>query len=130
MLTLLGSVTLLTGTLMYQKFFKEWEVRTMMMLNIIIGFFAIGINLLFVLRVNVYFGINDLVFIVFTNIITDTLNLAFSQMPTLVLFAMITPKNIEATVFALFTGVFNLSASVLSPFVGVLINGWFFGIGT
>ena len=49
-------------------------------------------------------------------------------MPTLVLFAMITPKNIEATVFALFTGIFNLANGVLSPNMGVLINSWFVGV--
>ncbi len=46
-------------------------------------------------------------------------------MPVLVLFAKITPRNIEATVFALFTGLFNLSAIVLSPNVGIVINSLF-----
>ena len=49
-------------------------------------------------------------------------------MPVLVLFAKITPKNIEATVFALFTGVFNLSAIVISPNMGILINKLFVGV--
>ena len=78
MLTLLSYITLLSGTMLYQRCFKDSEVRTMMKLNIIISFFAVFINLLFALRINVALGINDLFFIVFTNIITDTLNLAFS----------------------------------------------------
>ena len=46
----------------------------------------------------------------------------------LVLFAKITPKNIEATVFALFTGVLNLSAIVISPNMGIIINQTFVGV--
>jgi BT1 family len=48
----------------------------------------------------------------------------------LVLFAKITPPKIEATVFALFTGVLNLSAIVLSPNVGVILNDLFVGVST
>ena len=49
-------------------------------------------------------------------------------MPVLVLFAKITPPNIEATVFALFTGIFNLSSIVISPNVGILLNKLFVGV--
>lgn len=91
----------------------------------IIGSIGCAINLAFVLRLNLALGISDIVFIVFTSIVTDTLGLAFSMLPMLVLFAKITPKNIEATVFAMLTGVFNLSNSVLSPMMGVLVNKLF-----
>jgi MFS family permease len=47
-----------------------------------------------------------------------------------VLFAKITPKHIEATVFSFFTGIFNLSAMVISPNIGVLINKLFIGVTT
>ena len=73
-------------------------------------------------------GINDLIFIIFTSVVTDILNLTFSQFPTLVLFAKITPKHIEATVFAFFTGIYNLSNFVLSPNIGVLVNKYFVGV--
>ena len=63
-----------------------------------------------------------------SSVITDTLSTAFSQLPVLVLFAKITPKNIEATVFALFTGVLNFSAIVLSPNMGIIINDLFVGV--
>ena len=76
-------------------------------------------------RWNVYYGINDIFFIVFTTIVTDTLAMSFSMMPTMVLFAKITPKHIEATVFALLIGCSNLSFAVLSPMVGSLLNDSF-----
>ena len=46
----------------------------------------------------------------------------------MVLFAKITPKNIEATVFAMLTGVSNLSGAVVSPMMGVLINRLFVNV--
>jgi hypothetical protein len=70
-------------------------------------------------------GINDLVFIIFSSVITDTLSPAFSLMPAMVLFAKITPVNIEATVFAFVTGINNFSTTVLSPYMGAMINKHF-----
>lgn len=50
--------------------------------------------------------------------ISDTLALAFSFLPTVVLFTKITPRYIEATVFAFLTGAFNFSNSVGGPLLG------------
>lgn len=74
------------------------------------------------------FGIDDIIFIVFTSIITDTLAMAFSHMPTMVLMAKITPSHIEATVFAILTGISNFSSFVISPLVGVIINRLFVNV--
>ena len=46
-------------------------------------------------------------------------------LPTLAIFAKITPPKIEATVFAFLTGTTNMASSVLSPLVGVYINEHF-----
>lgn len=73
-------------------------------------------------------GISDLAFIICTSSVVDTLSLAFSQLPTLVLFAKITPHHIEATVFAVLTGVFNLANFVIAPNIGVVVNKWFVGV--
>lgn len=40
----------------------------------------------------------------------------------MVLFAKITPENIEATLFAFLTGTFNFAFSVLAPISGSTIN--------
>jgi hypothetical protein len=128
MLTLLGFVTLLTGTMAYERWLKGYEVRKLMRWNIMIGIVGTMICLVFAMRLNLVIGISDIVFVIVSSIITDTLSTAFSQLPVLVLFAKITPKNIEATVFALFTGVLNLSAIVISPNVGIIINSTFVGV--
>ena len=84
--------------------------------------------MIFATRLNLSLGISDLAFVILSSIITETLSTAFSQMPVLVLFAKITPPNIEATVFALFTGIFNLSAIVISPNMGIIVNKLFVGV--
>jgi hypothetical protein len=48
----------------------------------------------------------------------------------MVLFAKITPKNIEASCFAMLTGTFNFSNGVLSPMIGKLVNDWFVGVNS
>ena len=73
-------------------------------------------------------GISDLAFVICSGVVTDTLSMAFSQFPSMVLFAKVTPKYIEATVFALLTGCSNLSNSVISPLLGNLINDFFVGV--
>ena len=128
MLTLLSFVTLLSGTLAYERLLNNFEVRKLMRWNINIGIISCAIELIFAMRLNLAMGISDLTFVIFSSMITDTLSTAFSQMPILVLFAKITPRNIEATVFALFTGVLNLSAIVISPNIGIIINKIFVGV--
>ncbi len=115
------------STILYNRFLKQVEIRTLFKYSILIGFIGSVFTLMFVLRLNLALGINDLVFIVFTSTIVDTLNLAFSLMPALVLFARITPNHIEATVFAFLTSVNNLN-NVISSNVGVLINNLFVGV--
>lgn len=46
-------------------------------------------------------------------------------LPTLALFAKITPTKIEGTVFAFLTGTSNLASIIISPLVGVWINDHF-----
>ena len=80
------------------------------------------------MRLNTKVGINDIVFIVLTDTIFGVISLAMNTLPTLALFAKITPAKIEGTVFAFLTGTTNLANSVLAPMVGVWINEQFVGV--
>jgi hypothetical protein len=75
---------------------------------------------MFVLRLNLSVGISDLQFTVLMSVFSGTAGLAFSLLPTLILFAKITPHHIEATVFAMLTGAYNLANNVGSPLLGSL----------
>ena len=82
----------------------------------------------FALRLNKLIGMNDIAFIVMTDTIFGVLSLAMNTLPTLALFAKVTPKRIEGTIFAFLTGTTNLANSVISPMIGVWINSKFVGV--
>ena len=79
-------------------------------------------------RWNTLVGINDIAFILLTDTIFGVISLAMNTLPTLALFAKITPPNIEGTVFAFLTGTTNLASIVIAPMVGVWINQTFIGV--
>ena len=60
--------------------------------------------------------------------VENALDMAFFDLPIMALFAKITPANIEGTVFAMLTGLVNLSAGILSPLCGTIIDKLFFNI--
>ena len=78
MLGVLGNICLLAGVVLYSKFFKRKEVRSMLLYAIIMNTLGCFMNLIQALRWNLAWGINDLGFVIFTSSITDTLTLAFS----------------------------------------------------
>jgi len=104
------------------------EVRTLLYYSTIFSLISSASQYAFALRLNLALGINDVVFIVLTDTIFGVISLATSTLPTLALFAKITPKRIEGTVFAFLTGTVNLANSVLAPMVGVWINQKFIGV--
>jgi hypothetical protein len=56
--------------------------------------------------------------------------MSFVDLPLMVLFAKVTPRHVEGTVFAIFTGLSNFANGVLSPTIGSLINDMFIGVTT
>lgn len=116
------------GTMYYKAYLKDTETRTVIYYSTIICVFSTGLKFCFASRWNLLFGISDLYFLVFTDVVFGCLVLAMNVLPGLALFAKITPPGIEATVFAFLTGTWNLADSVLSPMVGAYINQAFFGV--
>ncbi|CDW81496.1 UNKNOWN [Stylonychia lemnae] len=127
-LQIFGFVSLLVAVFIYSRYFRDKEISKLILYAQYIHIFGGTVSLLYVLRVNVYYGISDITVIIFSSLVTDTIGLAFTLLPQLVLFAKITPQNIEATVFAILTGMNNLCAGVLSPMVGVFVNKAFVGV--
>mmetsp|Transcript_13088 Transcript_13088/g.22088 ORF Transcript_13088/g.22088 Transcript_13088/m.22088 type:complete len:291 (+) Transcript_13088:622-1494(+) len=128
MFGVLGYASLSLGTLYYNLYLKEHEVRTLLKWACYMGVVGSLLSLFFVLRWNLACGISDIFCIVFTDIVLGTLGLAYSQLPTMVLFAKITPSSIEATFFAFLTGTLNFSNTVMRPLVGSMLNDYFVGV--
>lgn len=126
MLGTIGQFTTIFGSLGYETFLKDIEVRTVLFWSTIISCFSAFCSFAYAMRWNVtYMGVNDIVFIILTDTIFGVISLAMNTLPTLALFAKITPHRIEGTIFAFLTGTFNLANNVLSPMVGVWINEHF-----
>lgn len=75
-------------------------------------------TLALIYRVNIFLGINDVVYVFLTSVVSNTMSLAFSQLPSVVLYTKITPHHIEATVFAMLTGTFSFANTVGGPLLG------------
>jgi hypothetical protein len=109
------------GAIMFNKWFKDLEFRLLISMAFIVWCSNHIINLIFVLRLNLELGIDDITFITIATVFHDALGVSFLILPMTVLFAKLTPKHIEATVFAMLTGIVNLSIQVLSPLSGAFL---------
>ena len=75
-----------------------------------------------------YLGISDYVALIFTDVVFGAISAAFSTLPIMALFAKITPRRIEGTMFAFLTGTSNFDTGVMQPAVGSFINAQFVGV--
>lgn len=112
----------------YEQNLKDIEVRTLIYWSTVISCISGLCQYGFAMRWNKAIGINDMAFILITDTAFGVISQAMNTLPTLALFAKITPMKIEGTVFAFLTGTTNLASNVLSPMVGVWINEKFFNV--
>jgi len=113
MITLIGQVCSIIGVVIYELALKEVEVRTVLFWNVVLGIIGSFLNYCFAMRWNLAWGISDYAFIIFTDVVFGAITTAFSTLPVMALFAKITPKRVEGTVFAFLTGTANFDAAVL-----------------
>ena len=128
MLGVIGQITSVFGTMYYEAQLKDIEVRTLLYWSTVVSVISSLAGWGFALRWNLLLGINDMIFVILTDTIFGTISLAMNTLPTLALFAKITPTKIEGTVFAFLTGTTNLANNVLSPMIGVWVNDQFVGV--
>ena len=112
----------------YEQYLKDIEVRRLIFYATIFAILQSVSSLVFALRLNLLVGINDIVFILLTDTLFGVFSLAMYVLPTMALFAKITPTRIEGTVFAFLTGTVNLANTVISPMIGVYLNNKFVGV--
>ena len=78
MLNVMGYATMFLGTLYYNMYLKDKEVRTLLRYACWIGLIGSITSYVFVMRWNLMLGINDTTFIILTDVVTGTLFLAFN----------------------------------------------------
>ena len=119
MLTLIGYAATFVSSVMYNWCFKNYEERTLLAFAMAANTFGSIMTLIYVL--GLIGEIPPLVFVICTSTVTDTVYLALSQMPSMVLFAKLIPSQIESSMFALLMGLLTLSYYTISKLIG---NGY------
>jgi hypothetical protein len=104
----------------YSGLLKETPIRTMMIGACFINMIGAVTTVLYTLKIT--FGLSPLAFVVMTTTVTDTLYNAATTLPAMVLFAKLIPESVESSMFALLTGILNLSNLFLSKELGIFIN--------
>ena len=118
------------GVILYQRFMREWETRTITRMTIFLMAMNSFSGLILTLRWNVQLGISDMVFSAFTQTTFFPLVMAFYILPPFVLVAKITPAHVEATIFSFSASVINAGIHFLGKYMGLAWNKAFFGVTT
>ena len=118
----LGFFYLICAMQLYNTYLKERETWIMMVVACFTNLFGSIGCILFVREI--YFGLDPLVFMVLTSTVTDLLQDSFQRLPGMVLFAKMIPSNIESSMFAMLTGLMNLSNGFTSKMLGNAINSF------
>jgi Na+/melibiose symporter-like transporter len=127
LLVLIGQICHIIGALVYKSFFRSTDTRTMVLFAMISGVTSTFLNYCFAKRWNKEWGISDLFFLLFTDVVFSVVGTVLYTLPILALFAKITPPKVEGTIFAFLTGTMNLAGTVISPGMGSFINKQFIG---
>lgn len=106
------------GSMLYKNVLKNFETRTIIFYSMVLSVLSAFVHFVLAMRWNLYLGISDLIFIIFTDVVFGCLITALLLLPTMALFAKITPPGVEATIFAFLTGTGNFAEGVISPMVG------------
>ena len=122
LLTLFGQLSVLLGALFYRAFFRSVDTRIMIIWALAMGALGSFLNYVFAKRWNLEIDIDDMFFLLFTDIVFHTLAAMLMNLPLMALFAKITPPKIEGTTYAFLTGTSNFGGTVISPGMGTWIN--------
>ena len=97
------------GATIYKAYCRAIETRTLIFFAIIINSTGLFFNFVLAKRWNLVLGISDIAFIFFSDVLFNTLSATFFAMPICSYFAKVTPKAIEATMYAILSGTMDLS---------------------
>jgi Na+/melibiose symporter-like transporter len=108
MIELVGQIISVAGVVLYEKTLKSLEPRYVVMIGVGVRTLGGFLNYAFAMRWNLNIGVSDYALLFFTDVVFSSVQIAFSTLPLMALFAKITPKRIEGTIFAFLTGTWNL----------------------
>lgn len=127
MLTVLGFVSLLAGTQLYRFWGKDYEYRSLILIDVLINLTLAPLSFILIFRLNVAWGIPDLSIIIFTELSNGILSQCLLGLPFSVLMAKICPRRVEATSFAMLATISSLKHPV-SAWFGTWLNETYVGV--
>lgn len=77
LLNVLGYVSLMLGSALFNSVFNKKEFSTLCIYNIMLGILFSPMNLLFAMRLNEAYGLPDMFVIIFGDIVGETLAMSF-----------------------------------------------------
>lgn len=119
-LNIVSSLLLLLGIYCYNKWFIETESTYMLAACCFINAFG-GLNSMLLIR-GFSYGMNPKAFAFMSGSVTDSLSSSIRLLSGNVLFAKLIPANIEASMFAILTGLINFCNFFLAKQLGNFIN--------
>ena len=111
------------GSVLFNLILKKLPIVVLMLITCVIYCLTSGAEVMFLLEVTL--GLSPVVFFAVISIFDSAAIQAFFGMPLLAIFAKLVPTSIESSMFAMLTGLINLSFHFLSKILGVLINMFF-----
>ena len=124
----IDSFASLLGVMVYDRFFKQIEVRKLQLYSCYMSLVCSSLYIGYILKWNQAMGVSDEVFLALNSIIFTPLGMAFCVIPMAVLYVRLTPQLIEGTCYALFVGTDNFSNTTISPLVGSFVNKHWIGV--
>ena len=113
------------GSFIYRMVSKFVELRTMVVISILMNFAGSMGQMLFCR--GFYFGLKPFPYIAIVNLSSEAVFFAFEVISAMTIFAKLIPPKIESSLFALVTGFLNLSYWFFARVLGNLVNK-FFGV--
>ena len=117
----IGMLSQMAGAFIYRKYLSDVNWHKLFCITLLVGSCLSATQLILVSRLNVKWGIPDIVFAFGDEIINDTVAFII-QMPTLVMCAALCPKGIEGVLYALMVCVNNIALSVGGAVSGALTD--------
>jgi hypothetical protein len=121
-ITVLGNIASLFGIYVYSIFLRDMEFRNLFFINILVLLMGNVSTMAFIHDVHLKYSIGHYEFLAFQTIVFGCLNFAFYGLPYMVLITKLIPTGIEGTTIALLMGLRNLCMTMISPYVGSMIN--------
>ena len=127
MLAVVAYACLMIGSVLYNHCLTSTEYRKLILIDALITIVLAPIQFAFVCRWNLAWGLSDMYFIFFLDVVGEIVSQMLVSLPMSVIYAKITPHNIEATSFAMLAGVSNFRYTLRS-WLGSAINNQFVNV--